>query len=80
MNWERIEAEWKDVSATAKSRWDKLTDEQLAATGGRREPLIATIRTAYGVTRETAERQIAQWQADHGEDPQGPPPELKDLQ
>lgn len=68
MNWDRIEAEWKDVKVTAKYRWHKLTDEQVEATGGRREQLIATIREVYGVTRETTERQIAQWQADQRED------------
>lgn len=82
MKWERIEAEWKKVKVTAKSRWDRLTDEQLETIGGRREQLIATIREAYGVTRETTERQIAQWQADQREDPQaeGPVTPLKDPQ
>ena len=70
MDWDRIEAEWNLVRVAVKSRWDKLTDEQLEAIGGQRERLIATICGAYGINRRTTERQIAQWQADQRDDVQ----------
>jgi uncharacterized protein YjbJ (UPF0337 family) len=64
MNWERIEGNWKQFKGTAKARWGRLTDHGLDAIAGRREQLSGHVQEAYGITRETAERQIAQWQRD----------------
>ena len=84
MNWDQIEGNWKQLKGTAKSRWGKLTDDQLDVIAGKREQLIGRIQEAYGTTRETTERQIAQWQADQREPRMGqadpPKPELKDVQ
>ena len=85
MNWDQIEGNWKQLKGTAKSKWGKLTDDQLDVIAGKREQLIGRIQEAYGITRETTERQIAQWQADQREPRMGqevdpPKPELKDVQ
>ena len=86
MNWDQIEGNWMQLKGTAKSRWGKLTDDQLEVIAGKREQLIGRIQEAYGITRETTERQIAQWQADQREPRMVPeadavkPPELKDVQ
>ena len=64
MNWYRIEGNWKHFVAAAKVKGEKLSDEQLAATGGRREELAARNQDAYGITREASQRQIDQWQGD----------------
>ena len=64
IEWRRIESNWTQFVGTAKSKWDKLTDAQLALTAGRREALAGSIQEAYGITREAAQRQIDQWQHD----------------
>ena len=75
INWHRIEVDWKQFVGTAKAKWDRLTDEQLALVAGRREELAGCIQQAYGITREAAGRQIDQWQADQklvqGDDERG---------
>ena len=68
MNWDRIEGNWKQFKGTAKAKWGKLTDDQLDVIAGKREHLAGKIQEAYGITLETTERQIDQWQADQKEE------------
>ena len=75
INWQRIEAHWEQFVSAAKAKWDKLTDDQLERVAGRREQLAGCVQEAYGITREAAQRQIDQWQADQkgtqGDDEKG---------
>jgi uncharacterized protein YjbJ (UPF0337 family) len=68
MNWDRIEGNWRQFKGTAKAKWGNLTDDQLDVIAGKREHLAGKIQEAYGITMETTERQIAQWQADQREE------------
>jgi uncharacterized protein YjbJ (UPF0337 family) len=75
MDWDRIERNWAHFIATARARWEKLTDDQLRAIAGRREELAGSIKEAYGITVEASRRQIDQWQSDQklaqGDDEKG---------
>ena len=62
MNWDRIEGNWKQFKGVVKARWGQLTDDQLAELSGQREQLAGKIQEVYGLTREEAERQLAEWQ------------------
>ena len=62
MNWDRIEGNWKQFKGNAKQQWSKLTDDQLDVIAGRRETLAGKIQEAYGVTKDAAEQQLADWQ------------------
>ena len=62
MNWDRIEGSWKTVLGQAKSQWGKLTDDDLTIVAGRREQLIGKVQERYGVAKDEAEKQIAEWQ------------------
>lgn len=63
MNWSTIETRWNDYKSNAQQQWNKLTDEQINATMGKREQLSTHVQKAYAVTKEDAERQISDWQA-----------------
>jgi uncharacterized protein YjbJ (UPF0337 family) len=71
MDWNRIEGNWSQFMAAAKSRWEKLTEDQLLVVAGRREWLAGSIQETYGITREASHRQIDQWQADQKPPTQG---------
>lgn len=58
MDWDRVEANWKQFKGKVKTRWGKLTDEQLDMIAGKRPKLAGRIRDVYGVTEDEAERQI----------------------
>ena len=62
MNWARIEKDWPRFKVDAKRRWDKLTEQQLNAIGGRRAVLAGRIRDAYAISPEDTEKQLVDWQ------------------
>ncbi len=61
MNWDRIRGEWKQMSAEVKSKWAKLTDDDLADASSKQDALIGKIQERYGVLRDEAERQVDEW-------------------
>jgi uncharacterized protein YjbJ (UPF0337 family) len=63
MNWNQIETGWTSYTANAKLKWDKLSDEQLTGTLGKREQLSSKVQEAYGISKEESERQISEWQS-----------------
>ena len=70
MNWTTIENGWKDYSAAAKQQWSKLSEQQVSETHGKRDQLCTQVQQAYAVSKEVAEKQVADWQAKQVETPQ----------
>ena len=63
MNWDRIEGNWKQVTGRAKVQWGKLTDDDLDVVAGHREQLAGKIQERYGVAKDVAEKQLADWES-----------------
>jgi hypothetical protein len=63
MDWSIIEVRWQEYLAGAKRQWDKLSEQQLRGTGGKREYVLRRVQEAYSLTREEAEQQLSDWQA-----------------
>lgn len=61
MNWDRIQGNWKQVTGQAKAEWGKLTDDDLRVVAGRRDELAGKIQERYGVAKEEANNQLAEW-------------------
>lgn len=58
MNWDRIEGNWKQFKGRVRSRWGKLTNDQLDVLEGRREQVAGKVQETYGDSRDEAEGQI----------------------
>lgn len=67
MNWERIEGQWKQLKGELKSKWAKLTDDDLQNVSGKKDRLVGTLQERYGVMKEEAERQVDEWIAKMGD-------------
>ncbi|MBP7000360.1 CsbD family protein [Amaricoccus sp.] len=65
MNWDQIEGKWKEYTGAAQKRWGKLTDDDLQMVKGNRRELAGKIQSAYGVTKEEAEKQVDDWAKKH---------------
>jgi uncharacterized protein YjbJ (UPF0337 family) len=86
MNWDRVQGEWKQLSAQVKSKWAKLTDDDLKDVSAKKDALVGKLQERYGVLRDEAEKQVDEWLAKlparHGTDdaqrtggsPTGSPP------
>lgn len=62
MNWDRIEGNWKQLKGHVRTQWGKLTDDDLDVVAGNRERLAGKIQETYGIGKDEAERQLADWE------------------
>ena len=60
--WEKFKASWSQTKGAVKEQWGKLTDDDLLAIEGRRDQLVGTIQTRYGITEQEAEAQVNTWE------------------
>jgi len=63
MNWEQIRGQWTQLKGIIKSKWGKLTDDDLDVIAGEKDQLIGRIQERYGIAKEEAHRQVDQWLA-----------------
>ena len=68
MSWNTIENRWTWLHASAKRRWGRLTDGELNAIAGKRDKLAASIREAYGITKDQVEVQVMAFETLHDDD------------
>jgi uncharacterized protein YjbJ (UPF0337 family) len=61
MEWHEIESRWEHIKGKVKEKWDKLTDNDLAAIQGKRHELVNRIKHIYGVAKEDVEKQIEEF-------------------
>ena len=64
MNWDSIEGKWKQLKGSVIQKWGKLTDADLDVIAGKRDQLVGKIQERYGITKEEAQKQIADWSPD----------------
>jgi uncharacterized protein YjbJ (UPF0337 family) len=61
MNWESIEGRWHEFKGQIRSRWNKLTDEDIGQLAVKRDVLVGRIQHRYGIMKDEAERQVDEW-------------------
>lgn len=58
MNWDQIEGNWKELKGKVKSKWAKLTDDDLMLIQGKKDQLAGVLQQRYGLAKDDAERQL----------------------
>lgn len=61
MNAEQLKGKWMQLKGSAKTKWGKLTDDDLNVINGQEEQLIGRIQERYGIAKEEAQRQVKEW-------------------
>lgn len=51
------------MAGHAKSKWGKLTDDDLRTVEGKRDVLLGKLQERYGMLKDEAERQLDDWLA-----------------
>jgi len=62
VNTEQIKGNWKQFVGKAKEKWGKLTDNDWQVVEGKRDQLVGRIQERYGIARDEAERQVADFE------------------
>jgi uncharacterized protein YjbJ (UPF0337 family) len=66
MNWDQVKGQWSQMKGSVRKQWGKLTDDDLDVIAGERERLVGKIQERYGIAKEEAETQIANWNPPSG--------------
>jgi len=61
MNWDQVEGKWKQMKGEIKTRWGKLTDDDLQTIGGQKDKLVGSVQERYGIKKDEAQRQVDDW-------------------
>jgi uncharacterized protein YjbJ (UPF0337 family) len=61
MNKDRVEGNWLQFKGKVKEQWGKLTDDDLDVIAGKRDQLLGRIQERHGLSKEEAEKQVADW-------------------
>jgi uncharacterized protein YjbJ (UPF0337 family) len=61
MNWDQVQGKWKQLKGGAKTRWGKLTDDDLDVVAGQRDKLVGRIQERYGIAKDQAQREVEEW-------------------
>ena len=57
MNEDILKGKWHEVRGSVKTKWGKLTDDDLTAISGQTEKLLGMLQTRYGYAKEKAEEE-----------------------
>jgi uncharacterized protein YjbJ (UPF0337 family) len=61
MNWDQVEGKWKQMKGSVRTRWGKLTDDDLEMIKGQKDQLVGKIQERYGIQKDEAQRQVEDW-------------------
>jgi uncharacterized protein YjbJ (UPF0337 family) len=62
MNWDQIAGDWTRYKGKIREQWAKLSDSEVERIAGQRDQLIGQLEKSYGVAREEAEKQVADFE------------------
>lgn len=68
MNWDQVEGQWKQMKGKVKTKWGKLTDDDLTTIAGHKDQLVGRIQERYGIQKDEAERQVQDWHNSQAEE------------
>jgi uncharacterized protein YjbJ (UPF0337 family) len=61
MNWDQMKGKWTQMKGSVKTRWGKLTDDDLEVISGQKDQLVGRIQERYGIRKEEAQNQVDEW-------------------
>lgn len=61
MNEDLLKGKWNQFKGKIKSKWGKLTDDDLKEAEGDREKIIGKIQEKYGKDKEEAKKEFDDW-------------------
>lgn len=63
MNDDKIKGQWKQLSGKLKTRWGKLTDDDLTVASGNTEYLAGKVQERYGIAKDEARKQVRDFES-----------------
>lgn len=61
MNKDTLKGNWKILAGEVKTKWNRLTDDEVGQIEGNLDKLVGAIQKNYGKSREEAAEEIDRW-------------------
>lgn len=61
MNWNTMQGNWNEAKGKVKTKFGRLTDDDLMQVEGSKDRLVGVIQQKYGIAREKAEQQLEEF-------------------
>jgi len=61
MNWTTMQGNWTEAKGKVKTKWGRLTDDDLMQVSGNKDRLVGVIQQKYGIARDKAEEQLEEF-------------------
>ena len=61
MNWDQIKGEWREAKGKLRSKWGKLTDDDLEQIAGKKDVLVGRLQQRYGWKKDQAEQSLDEY-------------------
>lgn len=58
MTWDQVQGQLKQVAGQLKSKWGKLTDDDLTLLQGKKDVFLGKLQERTGLMKDEAERQL----------------------
>ena len=58
MNMDQLKGDWKQLQGKVKTKWGKLTDDDMTVIEGKRDELAGKIQERYGMAKEAAQKEL----------------------
>ena len=65
MNEDILKGKWRQIKGEVKSRWGKLTDDDMERVEGDAEKLIGRVQERYGYQRDEAQKEVDDFVRNH---------------
>jgi uncharacterized protein YjbJ (UPF0337 family) len=65
MNRDELKGQWKQMKGSVKSKWGRLTDDEMMEIDGDWERLVGKVQEKYGQSREDVERELDELRLDN---------------
>ncbi|MCC6616324.1 MAG: CsbD family protein [Anaerolineae bacterium] len=60
--WDRVAGKWHQWKGDVRTKWGRLTDDDLEQIAGHREKLAGKIQERYGMAKDDVNRQLDEWE------------------
>ena len=61
MNWDVLKGQWNQFLGRLRSKWGKLTDDDLTQINGQRDQLEGKIQERYGFAKDQVRKDVDTW-------------------
>ena len=65
MNEDILKGKWEQLKGKVRTKWAKLTDDDVEQVGGKKDQLVGRLRERYGYGKEDAEREVDDFMRRH---------------